>query len=324
VSVDWEEEVERELRGDRLHSLQDVADALGGDLDFAAETRRALGLPVPEAGELVVGEAELDLARQGRALLDAGLAPADFLELSRVMSKAMGTVAAAFAGTWADSLARAGDSEADLGLRYAESLREIGPAAGPALQHMLGLQLREQIRQAVVVRAERAEGRLPGAQPITVCFADMVGFTRLGEAVDPDELGAIVHAFERLVDDAVAAPVRLVKTLGDGAMLVAPDADALLATALDLSERSEADESIPQLRIGLSAGEALPRAGDWYGRPVNLASRLTSFARRGSVVATESVRENAAGDYAWSFAGNRRFKGVEGDVTVYRVRRPTE
>ncbi len=68
------------------------------------------------------------------------------------------------------------------------------------------------------------------------------------------------------------------------------------------------------------AARRCPRAGDWYGRPVNLASRLTAFARRGSVVASEDVRDAASGAYAWSAAGRRRFKGVGGETEVFRVR----
>jgi adenylate cyclase len=54
---------------------------------------------------------------------------------------------------------------------------------------------------------------------------------------------------------------------------------------------------------------------------VNLAARLTAFARRGSVVATKEVREAVGDGYSWSAAGSRRFKGVKGSVDVFRVRR---
>jgi adenylate cyclase len=67
-------------------------------------------------------------------------------------------------------------------------------------------------------------------------------------------------------------------------------------------------------------GEAIQRAGDWYGHPVNLASRLTAFARRASVVASREARESAGEDFAWTFVGSRNFKGVRGVVDVYRVR----
>jgi adenylate cyclase len=147
-----------------------------------------------------------------------------------------------------------------------------------------------------------------------------VGFTRMGEQVPPEELGAVVREFEELVEDAARSPVRLVKTIGDAAMLVAPEAPPLLDTALELVEWSREDDASPLLRGGVASGEALPRAGDWYGRPVNLASRLTSFARRGSVVAAKDIRDAAPDGYEWSFAGNRRFKGVRGEVEVYRAR----
>ena len=118
--------------------------------------------------------------------------------------------------------------------------------------------------------------------------------------------------------EAVDAPVRLVKTIGDAAMLVAPEPGPLVDAVLRLVERSKEDG--PLLRGGVASGEGLPRAGDWYGRPVNLAARLTSFARRGTVVTSGEVREAAGDGYDWSAAGSRRFKGVKGSVDVYRVR----
>ena len=71
----------------------------------------------------------------------------------------------------------------------------------------------------------------------------------------------------------------------------------------------------------MASREGLPRAGDWYGRPVNLAARLTGFAKRGSVVTSKEVRESCEDAYEWSPAGKRRFKGVKGSVEVFRVRR---
>ena len=88
---------------------------------------------------------------------------------------------------------------------------------------MLNLRLREQMREAVVSQAELQAGRLAGSQPITVGFVDIVGFTKLGEDVAPEDLGPVVRSFERAVADAADPPVRLVKTIGDAAMLVAPE-----------------------------------------------------------------------------------------------------
>ena len=67
------------------------------------------------------------------------------------------------------------------------------------------------------------------------------------------------------------------------------------------------------------------RGGDWYGRPVNLAARITAFARPGSVVVAQDVKDSvraADGDhFDFSFAGKHRFKGLSGDVAVHRLRR---
>jgi adenylate cyclase len=68
-------------------------------------------------------------------------------------------------------------------------------------------------------------------------------------------------------------------------------------------------------------GAALSRAGDWYGRPVNLASRVTAIARPGSVLATREVRDAVGAAYRWSSAGARSLKGVDGPVRLYRARR---
>ena len=305
--------------GERV-SQRDLARDTGLDLDFLAEARRALGLPAVDPDDPVLTTEEVELTRSATALLEAGIDRQGFLDLTRAMSQAMAGVAAALTSTFRGALLRPGDTERDLGLRYAEALRELGPLAGPSLTQMLNLRLREQIRHAVVGQAELQSGRLPDAEQVVIGFVDIVGFTRLGEEVAPEELGAVVSGFEQLVEDAVRPPVRLVKTIGDAAMLAAPEAPPVLDTMLELVESSREDDDRPMLRAGIASGEALPRAGDLYGRPVNLASRLTSFARRGTVVTSKEVHDTAEDGYDWSAVGSRRIKGVRGEVEVYRVR----
>ena len=115
-----------------------------------------------------------------------------------------------------------------------------------------------------------------------------------------------------MAHDVVAPPVRFIKTIGDAVMLVSTDPVALLRTALDLLAAAEKYDDFPQIRVGLAYGSAVSRAGDWFGSPVNLASRVTGVARPDSVLVTESAREaiGAADGFAWSFAGGRHLKGV--------------
>src|SRR5690606_914287 len=133
-----------------------------------------------------------------------------------------------------------------------------------------------------------------------VGFADLVGFTRVGEQVAPDELGAIAERLETLATSLVAPPVRVVKTIGDAVLIVSPTVDDLIDVALRLVAAADAEgPDFPQLRAGIAYGPALQRAGDWYGRPVNLASRLTALARPGTVLCDQAARDAAQGRWRW-------------------------
>ena len=104
-------------------------------------------------------------------------------------------------------------------------------------------------------------------------------------------------------------------------MLVSPDEGALVELALDLVDAAQADETFPEMRAGIASGMALSRWGDWYGRPVNVASRVTGVARPGSVLVTGEVREEVESSFRFSKAGKRKLKGVKGEVPLFRVRR---
>jgi adenylate cyclase len=105
-------------------------------------------------------------------------------------------------------------------------------------------------------------------------------------------------------------------------MLASPEPRPLLDSALALIEAADAEGSdFPQMRVGAALGPALPRAGDWFGRPVNLASRITGIARPGSLLAARELHDSAPEDYHWSFAGERRLRGVRERVALYRARR---
>ena len=127
-----------------------------------------------------------------------------------------------------------------------------------------------------------------------MAFADLTGFTRLGESVDASELGALAESFAELAADLAVPPVRLVKTVGDAVMLVSPDTDALISMLLDLHDATEAEDSgLPPIHAGVARGPALGRGGDVYGAAVNKASRIAQFARPGSVLAAGEVRDDA-------------------------------
>jgi adenylate cyclase len=158
---------------------------------------------------------------------------------------------------------------------------------------------------------------------VTIAFADLVGFTRLGEVVPPEDLEKLAQRLTDLAHEVAVPPVRYVKSIGDEVMLVSTDPVAMLKALLNLVDATEAIEDFPRLRTGAATGLAVSRAGDWFGSPVNLASRVTGAARPGAILVAESTREAIGDDerFGWSFAGARRLKGIRDDVKMFRARR---
>jgi adenylate cyclase len=279
---------------------------------------RALGIRVPEAGERVLGKQDLEMAELIKGFREAGLPEEGMLEVTRVIGLAMSQVARAVSQLTAETMLREADTERDVAVRFAAAAREMTPMANRIFEHAF------RVHQLEVLRSEIATGRVAGAQEYTVCFADLVGFTRLGERLDPDQYGALTERLGELAADIAEPPVRLVKLIGDAAMLSSRETEPLLEGALAMQEAAAGGEDLPDLRIGVARGPAVPRAGDLYGRAVNLASRLTAIARPGSVLCDEATREDAGDGFDWSFARSRRIKGIRAPVKLFRARRPGE
>jgi adenylate cyclase len=312
---------ERIMAGPARYTGLEIAEMTGLEPEFLRAMRRAHGLPIPDPTERAYTDLELEGARNAKAFRDAGLAEEDMLEVTRILGRGLAQAAEAMRAVTLKLVLRPGASEDELAYAFAEAAAHLTPLTAPMVNQMLRLHLRHVIHTEMLNVAEREAGVLPGARDVGVAFADLVGFTRLGEQVPPDELGQIALRLDRLAAGVVEPPVRIVKSLGDAVMLVCPEAEPLVRTGLDLvGAAEEAGEDFPQLRVGVAAGPALSRAGDWYGRPVNLASRVTDIAWPSSVLVTEEVRDSTGDVYSWSFAGKRRLKGVLDDVPLFRAR----
>lgn len=312
--------VERELHGDARWSAADVAREVGLDTETLAAVMRAAGLPVLPDDERAYGERDLEMARRLKDALDAGVPLDGLLDTSRVMGRSLAQVAAAMRQMVGDAFLHENDREDEAAERLAAATRTLMPAVGPTLEYFFARHLLEWIRTDVLGRDVLASGRVGQARETAVAFADLVGFTRLGGSVAAEDLGSLARRLEVLAEHAVQQPVRVVKTIGDAVMLSCSDAAKLVEAAIELNGAVEAEAGdFPELRTGIALGPAVERDGDLYGHAVNVASRVTGIARPGSVLATGEVRDAAPDAFRWSFAGERRLKGV-GDVKLFRAR----
>ena len=309
--------VERVLGG--TYTAAEIEEHTGLPAHILGRLRRMLGLPDPGPDARVFGEEDIAMARSTRLYLDAGLSEEAIGEMTRVLGESMARLAATTAGVFVEAFLQAGDSEYDVATRFAALAEDFAPAVHPVLVAAYHAHLRDAVRRGVLGAAERAAGTVADAQQLAVCFVDLVGFTRLGVEVEARELGGLAGRFAELANDVTAAPVRLIKTIGDAAMFVSPEPGPLVGVALALVRRAR-ESDMPSLRAGIAMGATQSRAGDFYGHSVNLASRVTGVARPDSVLCTEEVRDAAADDYTWSFAGKHRLKGVGEPAPLHRAR----
>ncbi|HYG96979.1 MAG TPA: adenylate cyclase regulatory domain-containing protein [Solirubrobacterales bacterium] len=314
--------VERALAGEGpRYTAREIAERAGLELDMLQRFTAALGVPFGDPDEPRGTEADLEAAQRVKAFLDAGLPEDGMLQVARTIGMGTARIAEANRELIIRTLTQPGDTERDLALRFVAAAEYMLPLAGPTVVYALQAHLLEQIRRDVIGAADLASGEIGGTVDLTVCFADLVEFTRLGEEIAPEELGMVAGRLEEMASAVAEPPVRLVKTIGDAVMLVSPEAEPMVAAALALIDAAEREgQQFPWLRAGLASGPTLPQSGDYFGRAVNLASRITNVARPGSVVLDEATKDAAGDGFAYSYVGERRLKGLDYRVKLFRAR----
>ena len=277
----------------RRLSVGDAARETGLEEGLVARLISGLGLS-PDYTDMVT-EDDLQLLRYVGAVLEAGFPLIALLQLVRVYAQAMAQVADAEVRLFHlyvhEPLMRSGMA----GMETAEQMhaisREVLPLAGPVLDSVHQRYLQYFIEQDVVGHMEADLGGTPidlGRMRVAIAFADLAGYTRLTE--EEGELTA-VEAVERFVDAVemtLPDEARVIKTIGDEAMIVGPDPAALTDWAVGF-QRLQTERPLP--RIGIHYGVALYRDGDYYGREVNIAARVAARSAGGEVLVTRPVVE---------------------------------
>jgi adenylate cyclase len=306
------------------HDLATVCERTGLDAEQVVDLWRTLGYPVPRPDEVAFTDADVDILTEIGHLLAGDVASTGLvLQMSRVIGSSMARIASsqvdAISARVAGSpraVVRADDAELT-DERIVVSAAALLPIVPRVLAATWRRHLQAAIRRRLTI-VEAGQGHMG-----VVGFADLVGFTALSQQVGDDELAAIVDQFEQLAFDVVTAQGgRVVKMIGDEVMFTVDAADAAAQIGLALAEGTRGADELSDLRVGLAAGALLEREGDLYGPVVNLASRITSIAFPGTIVVSESVRDQLEGQEEYRLRSMRaRYLKDIGRVPLWVLRR---
>lgn len=157
-------------------------------------------------------------------------------------------------------------------------------------------------------------------QEHTFLFADLAGFTALTEAHGDEEAadlaGEFVGAIRALLPEYGGEEV---KCIGDAVMVHCRDAGQAVRLGVRIAGELDARPGFPSVRVGINAGSAVERQGDWFGGAVNVAARVSGAAAGGEVLLTEATRL-AAGPLAGIHLqprGRRLLKNLPEPVQLY-------
>ncbi len=151
-------------------------------------------------------------------------------------------------------------------------------------------------------------------------FADLSGFTRLSQQLTLQELSYVLTVFEETATDTIhARGGRIVKFLGDAVMWVSAEPTDLVQIASDLTTHPRAAAADIDVRAGIAYGRLLAQDGDYFGPPVNLASRLASVVAPGQVLAAGEVVDSLGDGWLAVPGVPQALRGVDDPVTPYEV-----
>jgi adenylate cyclase len=316
------ETVEHHLLGEppSLTRIQ-VAERAGVPLEMAVELWRLLGFATNDDHEVAFTEADVDALRASHDLRKLGILGEDSQ--------------AALVRTWGRSFARLAEWETTLLANVAGAdddpearLSDLAVEVLPRVEALQTYIWRRHLASASS-RLVSVQSGGTAAADLAVCFVDIVGYTSRSKSLDERELVAWLEGFE---DTATGIVVdhggRIIKTIGDEILFVADDPVAAAEIALLLTARGEdADDPFPSVRAALAYGEVVSRLGDVFGPVVNIASRLTSLARPGSVLVDRHAYEVLSGQVGGDEDDDAAVTGAadaapwEDDASPYRFRR---
>jgi adenylate cyclase len=311
---------------DRTYTLRQAAAETGLEPRLIERILAALGMN-PAQWQALSAE-DVQLLRYVAAVLAAGLPLVAMLQLVRVYGQAMAQVADAEVRLFHlyvhEPLMRSGATGVEMADEMLAIARELLPLASPVMDQVHQRNLQHFVEQDVVGHMEsdlEGEALDLGRLRVAIAFADLAGYTRLTEEEGELEAVDAVERFVEAVEMTLPDDARVIKTIGDEVMIVGNDPAALADWAVGFQQLYSSD---PQPRIGIHYGDALYRDGDYYGRDVNIASRVAARSAGGEVLVTRAVVERAGSHLKLDRIADVRLRGFRESTEIFLARQSEE
>ena len=310
--------------GEEVYTFREASRETGLEPALIARVMAALGTAPTDADR--ISAEDLRLLRYVATVLEAGLPLVALLQLVRVYGEAMARVADAEVRLFHlyvhEPLMRSGATGLETADEMFELTRQLLPLSSPVMDHVHQRYLQHFVEQDVVGHMEADLGRDGdgvdlGRMRVAIAFADLTGYTRLTEEAGELEAVDAVERFVMSVEKSLPDDARVIKTIGDEVMIVGSEPVALAEWAVEFL-RGQEERTLP--RIAVHYGNALYRDGDYYGRDVNIASRVAARAGGGEVLVTRPVVERARDELAFDRIAEVRLKGFTESTEVFIAR----
>jgi adenylate cyclase len=308
------------------YTLEQAARETGLEPALIERITTALGISASRVDAL--SEEDVQLLRYAAAVLTAGFPLVAMLQLVRVYGQALAQVADAEVRLFHlyvhEPLMRSGVSGLEMADEMEGMARELLPLASPVMDHIHQRYLQHFVEQDVVghMEADLDDGAVDlGRMRVAIAFADLAGYTRLTE--EEGELQAVdaVERFVEAVEITLPDEARVIKTIGDEVMIVGSDPGAIVDWAVGF-QSLQSERPLP--RIGIHLGVALYRDGDYFGRDVNIASRVAARSAGGEVLVTRPVVEHAGSHLEFERIAEVKLKGFSEPTEIFIARQGEE
>src|SRR5437773_833873 len=243
-----------------------------------------------------------------------------------------------YAGLFADN-----DIDVDVLSELAESdLEKLGLSLGHRRKLLRALAALQPAPTQPEASPRTPEIQEAERRQVTVLFSDLVGSTALANAIDPEEMSALIRRYQDACAGAIARfDGFIAKFMGDGVLVYFgyPQAQedaaersvyAALAIIDSVTQLKGPEGQALKTRVGIATGivvigdivgSGVAREHSIVGETPNLAARLQVLAEPNSILISQSTHHLLGRQFDYQNLGEQALKGFENPVQVWRVLR---